>query len=71
MSRWVGTGGIEVECIVLDGRQTLRVTWAGGRNRYVLAYCRSVRELARHVDLADLVEVASLADHRESPSPGA
>ncbi len=68
VSRWIGTNGIEVEHIVLNGRPTLRVCWTGGRNRYIVAYCRSIAELARHVDLADLVEVVALADRRKPPT---
>jgi hypothetical protein len=67
----VGTAGIEVEHIVLNGRPTLRVSWVGGRNRYIVAYCRSVAELSRHVDLADVVEVVPIAERRKSSSRSA
>ncbi|GII32911.1 hypothetical protein [Planotetraspora mira] len=53
MAMWVGVNGFEVEAIVLDGRQRLRVKQHG----YLVAYCATVCEVARHVDLADLVEV--------------
>ncbi|WP_405140677.1 transposase [Sphaerisporangium sp. NBC_01403] len=66
-ARFVGTNGIEVERIVLNGRPRLRVSWADGRNRHVIAYCKTVSELREHVDLADLVEVVSLANRRKSP----
>lgn len=56
MSRWVGVNGWEVEVVVLGGRQTLRVRHLG----YHIAYCRTVAELGRHVNLADLVEVVPL-----------
>ncbi|MEW9531922.1 hypothetical protein [Microbispora sp. NPDC049125] len=57
MSRWVGVGGWEVDAVVLGGRQLLRVRHLG----YHIANCRTVREVAAHVDLADLVEVVQLA----------
>jgi hypothetical protein len=56
MSRWVGVGGWEVELVVLNGRPRLRVRHLG----YHVAYCRTVSELAAHVDLADLVEVVEM-----------
>ncbi|GII89445.1 hypothetical protein Ssi03_74350 [Sphaerisporangium siamense] len=55
-ARRVGTDGFEVECIVLNGRPTMRVCQLG----YVVAYVHSVRELAAIVALEDLVEVVSL-----------
>jgi hypothetical protein len=70
-ARWIGTDGIEIELIVLNGRSTLRVSWVGGRNRYTVAYCRSVAELSRYVDLADLVEVVPIAERRKSSSRSA
>ncbi|GLX06782.1 transposase [Microbispora sp. NBRC 16548] len=56
MSRWVGADGYEVAVITLDGRPRFRVRQLG----YTIAYCRTVAELAQHVDLADLVEVVEL-----------
>ncbi|MBB5630408.1 transposase [Sphaerisporangium krabiense] len=56
MARWVGGGGHLVEAIRLDGRPLLRVSQYG----YLVAYCRSVAELAAHVALEDLVEVIPL-----------
>jgi hypothetical protein len=56
MSRWVGVNGWEVDTVALGGRQLLRVRHLG----YHVAYCRSVAEVAAHVDLADLVEVVRL-----------
>ncbi|GII34640.1 transposase [Planotetraspora mira] len=57
MTKWVGVHGYEIEAIVLNGRQRLRVRLYG----YLVAYCMSVAEVARHVDLADLVEVVELS----------
>lgn len=67
MTRWVGTDGWEVEGIVLDGRPLLRVQHLG----YLVAYCRTVSEVAQHVDLADLVEVVPLPHQtvRTGPLP--
>lgn len=60
MARWVGVNGYEVEAIVLDDRQVLRVSQRFGRRRYFIAYCRSVAEVEQHLDLASLVEVVEL-----------
>lgn len=57
MAVWRGPRGIEVEAISIGRRPRLRVTQVIGRDRYLLAYCRTVREVAQHVDLADLVEL--------------
>jgi hypothetical protein len=46
-------GHWRVERIVLDQREVLRVTYRG----YLVADCRRVEEVARHVDLAVLSEV--------------
>jgi hypothetical protein len=54
--RWVGVDGWTVEAVRLNGRQLLRVRHLG----YHIAYCRSVEQVAQHVDLADLVEVLTL-----------
>lgn len=43
--------------IQLDQRQHIRVSQVVGGRDIVIAYCRSVAEVAVHVDLADLVEV--------------
>ncbi|WP_433352559.1 transposase [Microtetraspora malaysiensis] len=51
--RWVGPDGYEIVPAIRDGRQVLQV-WRDG---LPLADCRSVEEVARHVDLADLCEV--------------
>ncbi|WP_370024915.1 transposase [Planotetraspora sp. GP83] len=56
MHKWVGVNGYEVDVIVLDGCQVLRVRHLG----YHIAFCGSVTEVARYVDLAELVEVADL-----------
>ncbi|NUP01351.1 MAG: transposase [Nonomuraea sp.] len=60
--RWVGLDGYEVVGAVRAGRQVLRVR----RNGWLVADCRSVEEVARHVDLADLCEVVQLAARRRS-----
>ncbi|MFC4586933.1 transposase [Sphaerisporangium corydalis] len=64
MSRWVGGNGYEVEPIRLDGRTMLRVRQYG----VTVAYCRSVAEVTKYVDLEELVELVSLpvegAHHR-------
>ncbi|MEV5412958.1 transposase [Thermopolyspora sp. NPDC052614] len=54
--RWVGPDGYEVVPGVLDGRQVLRVR----RHGRPVADCRSVEEVARLVDLAELCEVVTL-----------
>ncbi|GAA0386210.1 hypothetical protein GCM10009530_41490 [Microbispora corallina] len=56
MRKWVGVNGYEVDCVVLDGRGLLRVRHLG----YHVGFCASVAEVARYVDLADLVEVVEL-----------
>jgi hypothetical protein len=56
MSRWVGGNGYEVEAIKLNVRATLRVRQHG----FLVAYCRSIAEVARHVDLEELVELIVL-----------
>ncbi|MGW4644546.1 transposase [Sphaerisporangium sp. NPDC004334] len=61
--RWVGPDKVEIEHIVLNGRELLRVRKYG----FLVAYAGSVRELQAHVDLADLVEVVTLTDRRNSP----
>ncbi|RCG30561.1 transposase [Sphaerisporangium album] len=64
MSRWVGAAGHEVEAVRLNGRSLLRVSQYG----YVVAYCRSVAEVAGYVDLGDLVEVVTLPARDRRPS---
>lgn len=56
MATWRGTGGIEVEVIVLNDRSCLRVTQIVNGRRYHETYC-SLDQLAQYVDLADLCEV--------------
>ncbi|WP_432922758.1 transposase [Microbispora sp. CA-135349] len=56
MRRWVSSQGHEVDPVVIEGRQLLRVRHLG----YHVGYCASVAEVAGHVDLADLVEVVDL-----------
>ncbi|MCC5574451.1 hypothetical protein IMZ11_02195 [Microtetraspora sp. AC03309] len=60
MALWRGINGYEVEHIMLGNRPTLRVSKRVRGARVLVAYCRSVREVAEHVDLADLVEVVEL-----------
>ncbi|SEL46104.1 hypothetical protein [Nonomuraea pusilla] len=57
MTSWYGPDGIVVEVIVLDRRPRLRVTQLVNGRRYLVAYCTRVADVARHVDLADLVEI--------------
>jgi hypothetical protein len=56
MAVWRGPGGTLIEVIVLDSRPCLRVSQVVNGRRYHVGYW-SIRELAAHVDLADLVEV--------------
>ncbi|MGW4637341.1 transposase [Sphaerisporangium sp. NPDC004334] len=56
MSKWVGGEGYEVEPIRLDGHTLLRVRQHG----VLIAYCRSVAEVASIVDLDELVELVIL-----------
>lgn len=48
--------GWEVDTVVLNGRQVLRVRHLG----YHITFAQTVAEVAELVDLADLVEVVSL-----------
>ncbi|RBQ21635.1 transposase [Spongiactinospora rosea] len=57
MGRWVSQDGHEVEAVVLDSRSMLRVQRWYGDVRYLIAYCTSVQEVAKIVDLATLTEV--------------
>lgn len=41
-----------IERVVLDDREVLRVT----RRDYLVAYCRTVAEVAQHVDRGQLYE---------------
>ncbi|GAA3797430.1 hypothetical protein GCM10022226_15990 [Sphaerisporangium flaviroseum] len=52
----MGGRGFEVQAIKLDGRPLLRVRQYG----FLVAYCRSVTEVAAHVDLDELVELITL-----------
>ncbi|MEV0584128.1 transposase [Nonomuraea sp. NPDC050310] len=57
MGIWRSPDGYEVEAIILDGRQVLRVSRIYGDRRVVRGYCRDVAELAGlGVDLGALVE---------------
>lgn len=70
MARWVGTRGYEVEAIILDKRQVLRVCQRCEDRLYLIAYCRSVAAVAEHVDLASLVEVAEIESWRTKAAGG-
>ena len=60
MATWHGPDGITVEPIILNDQPRLRVTQIVNGHRYLLGYCANVRQVAKHVDLADLVEVIPL-----------
>jgi len=60
VATWYGPDGIRVEAIILDQRPRLRVTQIVNGRSYLLGYCATVRQVAAHVDLADLVEVIPL-----------
>jgi hypothetical protein len=60
VATWHGPNGITVEPIILNDRPRLRVTQTVNGRRYLLGYCANVRQVAKHVDLADLVEVIPL-----------
>ncbi|MGW0809188.1 transposase [Nonomuraea sp. NPDC002799] len=60
--RWVGLDGYEVVGVVHAGRQVLRVL----RHGWVIADCTTVKEVARHLDLADLCEVIELPERRRA-----
>ncbi|GGL53888.1 hypothetical protein [Planomonospora parontospora] len=55
MGIWLGPHGIEVEALVVNDRPCLRVTRLIGGERVLVADCADVREVGRHVDLAQLV----------------
>ncbi|MEU7894221.1 hypothetical protein AB0B45_15330 [Nonomuraea sp. NPDC049152] len=62
---WRPAAGHEIELIILNGRPCLRVSqWIAGR-RYLIAYAWNVRQVAQHVDLADLVEVVDLTEAKK------
>ena len=42
---------------MLQTRPLLKVTQIVNQRRYLLGYCRTIRDVEQHVDLADLVEV--------------
>jgi hypothetical protein len=60
--RWVGPDGYEIVSANPDGRQVLRVL----RNGRIVADCRSVEDVARIVDLADLCEVIPMPRRGEA-----
>ncbi|MEV1245071.1 transposase [Nonomuraea sp. NPDC049750] len=60
MRHWRGPRGIRIEAIILDRRPTLRITQTIGRRQYLIAYCRTVREVGEYVQLHELVEVIPL-----------
>jgi hypothetical protein len=49
-----------VELIILDDHPRLRVSIWTRWGRYLIAYCRTVDEVAEHVELGDLVELIEL-----------
>jgi hypothetical protein len=51
--RWVGPEGLEILPAVQAGHQVLRIY----RHGRTVADCRTIDEVAGHVDLADLCEV--------------
>ncbi|GLW99607.1 hypothetical protein Misp02_36940 [Microtetraspora sp. NBRC 16547] len=57
----MGPHGYEIVPATRDGRQVLRVR----RHGHPVADCRSVEEVARYVDLADLCEVIPLPSRDE------
>jgi hypothetical protein len=57
---WRGPDGILIEPIVLQQRPCLKITQDVNGRRYLIGYATRVQEVARHVDLADLVEVIQL-----------
>ncbi|MDP4501093.1 transposase [Nonomuraea turcica] len=67
MATWHGPEGIIVEPIILNDRPRLRVTQLVHGRRYLLDYCTNTRQVAQHVDLADLVEVIPLPIDRRTP----
>jgi hypothetical protein len=67
--RMVGVHGYEVEVIDLDGRPRFRISQRVGGRRYLVAYVRTVAEVAGHLDLTDLAEVVELKEVR--PPAGA
>jgi hypothetical protein len=64
VSTWHGPNGILIEPITLDRRPRLRITQTIAGRTYLLGYAASVREVAEHVELADLVEVINLPKRR-------
>ncbi|WP_199536857.1 hypothetical protein [Spongiactinospora gelatinilytica] len=61
---WVGPDGLQITGAVRAGRQVLRLR----RNGRIVADCRSVEEVARYVDLADLCEVIPLPRRPLNPA---
>ncbi|MEV1002628.1 hypothetical protein [Nonomuraea sp. NPDC050202] len=69
MRVWRGPNGFQIEVITLDRRACYRITQRVNDRRYILAYTRSIYEIAAHVDLADLVEVVHLHQRRRAQPP--
>jgi len=57
VKRWRGPNGIQVEVIMLDSGPMLKITQTVNGHRYINGYARTIADLTKHVDLADLVEV--------------
>ncbi|WP_157548705.1 transposase [Nonomuraea candida] len=70
MACWHGPRGIQVEVITLGSGQLFKVTQRTNGRRYLVGYCATVGQLARHVDLADLVEVLAFPAKKRHPTPG-
>ncbi|MDF5758535.1 hypothetical protein [Spongiactinospora sp. TRM90649] len=57
MSTWRASDGTEVKVVVVNDRPCLRICrWRDDR-RTLIGYYADVRDVARHVNLADLVQV--------------
>ncbi|MEU6710036.1 hypothetical protein ABZ897_01040 [Nonomuraea sp. NPDC046802] len=65
MTHWCAPKGIEVELIQLDHKQLFKVSQHVNGRRYLLGYCATIAQIARYVDLADLVEIVQFpaGDH--------
>lgn len=57
MASWRGPDGILVEVIVINDRQRFKISQTVNGRRYLIDYCGTIAQVAKHVDLADLVEV--------------
>ncbi|GAA5070449.1 hypothetical protein HNP84_001644 [Thermocatellispora tengchongensis] len=62
--RWMGENGVEVETVMLHGREVFRVS----QDDYFIAYCDSMEDVATFVSPRTLVELPDWGD--ESGEPG-